>query len=79
MRATPSGATVGTIVVRDISGTTTRTANTPGSPSLAIINDTGGYLEINASSYSPANFSVGALVALVCSVGINGIALSAEL
>jgi hypothetical protein len=79
MRTSPSGATVGTIVVRDVSGTTTRTANTPGSPSLAIINDTGGYLEINASSYSPANFSVGALVALACSTGINGIALSAEL
>jgi hypothetical protein len=79
MRTSPSGATVGTIVVRDVSGTTTRTANTPGSPSLAILNDTGGYLEINASSYSPANFSVGALVALACSTGINGIALSAEL
>ena len=79
MRAAPSAATFGTIVFRDLTGTATRTANTPSAPSLSIANSTGGYLEISASSFSPANFTAGNLVALACSTGLNGIALSAEL
>jgi len=79
MRATPSGTIVGTIVVRDLSATTSRTANTPGSLGISIVNDTGGYLEFGASSWSPANFTIGNICALACSTGINGIALSSEL
>ena len=79
MRAAPSGSIVGTIVVRDLPGTTTRTATTPGSLGVPIVNDIGGYLEFNASSWSPANFTIGNLCALACSTGVNGIALSAEL
>lgn len=79
MRATPSGSIVGAIVVRDLSATTSRTATTPGSLGLSIVNDTGGYLEFGASSWSPANFTIGNLCALACSTGVNGIALSAEL
>jgi hypothetical protein len=79
MRTAPSGAIVGTIVVRDLSGTTTRTATTPGSLGLSIANDTGGYLEFGASSWSPGNYTIGNLCALACSTGINGIALSSEL
>ena len=79
MRAAPSGSIVGTIVVRDLPGTTTRTATTPGSLGVPIVNDTGGYLEFGASSWSPANFTIGNLCALACSTGVNGIALSAEL
>ena len=79
MRSAPSAATVGTIVFRDVTGTTTRTATTPSAPSLSLANPTGGYLEISASSFSPSNFTIGNLLALVCSTGLNGIALSAEL
>ena len=79
MRVAPSASIVGTIVVRDLTGAANRTANTPGSLSVSIANDTGGYLEFGASSWSPANFTLGNLIALACSTGINGIALSSEL
>jgi hypothetical protein len=79
MRSAPTGSLVGTIQTRDLTAAVTKTANTPSSLTFTIANDSGGYLEFGASSWSAANYTIGNLIALACATGINGIALSSEL
>jgi hypothetical protein len=79
MRSAPTGSLVGTIQTRDLTAGANKTANTPSSLTFSIANDSGGYLEFGASSWSAANYTVGNLIALACATGINGIALSSEL
>ena len=77
MRGTPAASIQGTIKYRDLTGAATRTATTPSVNAFTAAQG-GGYLEVNAASWSPANFTTGNMVALMCDAG-NGILLTAEL
>ena len=77
MRTTPTASMLGTIKVRDLTGTTTRTATTPSFNGFAAAAG-GAYMEILASSWAAANFTAGNLAALMCDAG-NGALLQAEL
>lgn len=77
MRTAPSGAIQGTIKARDYSAANTRTASSPSLNAVAV-SSAGGFIEITASSWSPANFTASNFCSLNSDDG-NGVMLSAEL
>ena len=78
MFAAPTGTIMGTIVVRDLTGAASRTANSP-SINAFNVSANGGYIEILASSWSAANFTIGNLCFLNATAANSGILCSAEL